>query len=417
MAWIDYLSDIEDLEDAEFDAGLVARLESAAAGRAARPIRFSTPTFKEYETTELKGCGKNSFPAFSITAGACGLNCDHCQKKILEPMIPATNPEMLETKVRHLVATQGLSGFLLSGGSNKRNEINYMRYLPVVERLKSDFPEMRIAVHSALMKEQQARAMEAAGVDTVMMDVIGANETIERVYKLNRPVEDFEETAFARYHGARNGHAPEGAGYDMAYLGQHPLAGAAAGTLPIPRAGCVLRFEDRAAALDALGALTFTLPGDWREGVQAGPQVLSDGAILDTMLDVFTTEHMTETPSLPEPGTVSPASWKADWDKTRAARLGAGVTAEGALVFAAIEGNSSHFGGGAKASGATLRDLALLMRELGCSEALHLDGGGSTQVFGQAGGALIAPTDVHHGLMDRLARYDRPVPTWLCLDF
>ena len=197
MAWIDYLADIEDLEDAEFDEALVARFEKAAAGRDPRPIRFSTPTFKEYETSELKGCGKNSFPAFSITAAACGLNCDHCQKKILEPMIPATNPEMLDTKVRQLIETQGLNGFLLSGGSNKRNEINYMRYLPVVEQLKHDYPDLRIAVHSALMKEAQAKAMESAGVDTVMMDGIGANETIEEVYKLKRPVEDFEETLAA----------------------------------------------------------------------------------------------------------------------------------------------------------------------------------------------------------------------------
>jgi uncharacterized radical SAM superfamily protein len=197
MAWIDYLADIEDLEDAEFDAGLVATCERAAESLEPRPIRFSTPTFKEYETSELSGCGKNSFPAFSITAAACGLNCDHCQKKILEPMIPATNPEMLDTKVRQLIEKEGLNGFLLSGGSNKRNEINYMRYLPVVEQLKSDFPELKVAVHSALMKEAQAKAMEAAGVDTVMMDVIGANDTIEQVYKLQRPVEDFEETLAA----------------------------------------------------------------------------------------------------------------------------------------------------------------------------------------------------------------------------
>ena len=197
MSWPDVFDEIEELEDAEIDAALVAEFESSAVGREPRPIRFSTPTFKEYETSELKGCGKNSFPAFSITAAACGLNCDHCQKKILEPMIPATNPEMLDTKVRHLIETQELNGFLLSGGSNKRNEINYMRYLPVVEKLKHDYPDLRIAVHSALMKEAQAKAMEASGVDTVMMDVIGDNETIEQVYKLQRPVEDFEETLAA----------------------------------------------------------------------------------------------------------------------------------------------------------------------------------------------------------------------------
>ncbi|MBT8446178.1 MAG: radical SAM protein [Gammaproteobacteria bacterium] len=196
-SWLNQLAAIEELEDAEFDAALVAGFERGAADLAARPIRFSTPTFKEYTSTELSGCNKNSFPAFSITAGACGLNCDHCQARILEPMIPATNPAMLEATVRSMIATQGLNGFLLSGGSNKRNEIAYGRFLPVVERLKRDFPHLRIAVHSALLDEQRARDMAAAGVDTVMMDVIGADDTIREVYKLERPVEDFERTLAA----------------------------------------------------------------------------------------------------------------------------------------------------------------------------------------------------------------------------
>jgi uncharacterized radical SAM superfamily protein len=197
MNWLDAIRTIEDLEDADFDAALVQDLERNAGRVSNRPIRFSTPTFKEYETTELEGCGQNSFPAFSITAGECGLNCDHCQKKILEPMIPATNPDMLDRKVRELIAGEGLNGFLLSGGSNRRNEINYGRFLPVIEGLKRDFPELKIAIHSALLDEERARAMESAGVDTVMMDVIGADDTIRDVYKLDRPVEDFEATLAA----------------------------------------------------------------------------------------------------------------------------------------------------------------------------------------------------------------------------
>jgi uncharacterized radical SAM superfamily protein len=194
MSWLNDLQAIEELEDATLDATLIAEFETAAAASIARPIRFSTPTFRDYTSTELKGCSKNSFPSFSITGGACGLNCDHCQAKILEPMIPATSPEMLDMKVRHLVHTQNLQGFLLSGGSSRRNEIRYERYYPVVERLKRDFPQMRIAIHTALTDAKGARAMEAAGVDTAMMDVIGAAETIRDVYHLDRPVEDFEAT-------------------------------------------------------------------------------------------------------------------------------------------------------------------------------------------------------------------------------
>ena len=197
MPWLESIEAIEDYEDVALDAGLVADFERAASGIAARPIRFSTPTFKDYASTELKGCSKNSFPSFSITAGACGLNCDHCRAEILKPMIPATSPAMLDQKVRHLIATQNLQGFLLSGGSNRRNEIPYERYYPVVEQLKRDFPDLRIACHTALTDEAGSRAMESAGVDTAMMDVIGAEETIRDVYHLDRPVEDFEATLAA----------------------------------------------------------------------------------------------------------------------------------------------------------------------------------------------------------------------------
>jgi uncharacterized radical SAM superfamily protein len=195
--WLERITAIEELEDAEFDSGLVADMEAAAPRATGRPIRFSTPTFKEYDSTEIKGCGKNSFPAFSITGAACALDCDHCRAKILEPMIPATKPDDLDRKVRDLILLQDLQGFLLSGGSNRRNEIRYERFYPVIEGLKRDFPYLKIAIHTALTDEAGAKRMEAAGVDTAMMDVIGAQETIHNVYHLDRPVEDFEETLAA----------------------------------------------------------------------------------------------------------------------------------------------------------------------------------------------------------------------------
>jgi len=198
MSWLRRLEEIEELEDAVLDPQLVAEMEQASEGLSAsageRPIRFSTPTFKAYASSELKGCGKDSFPAFSITAGGCALMCDHCQAKILEPMIPATNPEMLDRKVRDLILLQDLRGFLLSGGSNRRNEINYERFYPVIAGLKRDFPFLKIAIHTALTDRRGAQRMASAGVDTAMMDVIGSEQTIREVYHLDRPVDDFEAT-------------------------------------------------------------------------------------------------------------------------------------------------------------------------------------------------------------------------------
>jgi uncharacterized radical SAM superfamily protein len=195
-AWIERLAAIQALEDAPLDVGLVADLERAQGGYG-RAIRFSTPTFKSYSSCELSGCGKNSFPAFSVTAGGCALDCDHCQAKILEPMIPATRPAMLDRKVREMVERDDLGGFLLSGGSNRANEIRYEPYLPVIEGLKRDFPNLKIAIHSALLDAARARAMADAGVDTAMMDVIGSDATIREVYHLDRPVKDFEATLAA----------------------------------------------------------------------------------------------------------------------------------------------------------------------------------------------------------------------------
>ncbi len=51
MRWIEALGQVEELEDATLDAGLVAEFEAASARSGPRPIRFSTPTFRDYTST------------------------------------------------------------------------------------------------------------------------------------------------------------------------------------------------------------------------------------------------------------------------------------------------------------------------------------------------------------------------------
>ena len=197
MTWLESLKDIEELEDADFDAALVAEMERAAPANANRMVRFSTPTFKEYESSELQSCGKNSFPGLF-----------HHRRWLRTDVRPLRGQDSrtddsghqagnARRKVRHLIETEGLQGFLLSGGSNKRNEIRYSRFYPVVEKLKRDFPHLRIAIHTALTDQAGAKEMESAGVDVAMLDIIGAEETIREVYHLDRPVDDFEATVEA----------------------------------------------------------------------------------------------------------------------------------------------------------------------------------------------------------------------------
>lgn len=55
------------------------------------------------------------------------------------------------------------------------------------------------------------------------------------------------------------------------------------------------------------------------------------------------------------------------------------------------------------------------MVQEGATTAMNLDGGGSTQVFCEGGGALLAPRDVHHDRPDDQVQYDRPLPLALKL--
>lgn len=190
--WLGTAERIEALEGVTLDAALVGRMQRRSEEQPGG-IRFYTPSFKAYATSEITGCGKSAWPAVSITGGECALQCDHCKAKVLEPMIPARTPDELWRAVNQEIA-RGARGMLLTGGSNHRNEVEYGPFYSVVRRIKNAHPEFRIAVHTALVDADIARRMEDAGIDCAMMDVIGAQDTISQVYHLKRGVADFERS-------------------------------------------------------------------------------------------------------------------------------------------------------------------------------------------------------------------------------
>lgn len=194
--WVNAVKRVEALEDLEFDETLIQKMEATLADNSAlreSAIHFYTPTFKYFQSSEIASCGTNAWPAISITGGDCKLQCDHCKAKILEPMIPARSPEILWRTVSELVEN-GANGMLLTGGSNHRNEVEYGPYYSTIRRIKDEYPQFKIAMHTALVNDDVALSMEQSGIDAAMMDVIGAQETITQVYHLKRTVDDFEQT-------------------------------------------------------------------------------------------------------------------------------------------------------------------------------------------------------------------------------
>jgi hypothetical protein len=187
--WREILDEIDALEVGQFDDALVAAMQ--ARGGAGEGIRFHVPTFKSFASSELEARGRRAWPAVSITGGMCKLQCDHCRAKILEPMIPALTPEAL-WRVANEAIEGGAQGMLLTGGSNHRDEVEYDAFYPTIRRIKDAFPAFRIAMHTALVTRETAQRIEASGVDAAMLDIIGAQDTVQQVYHLRRPVADFE---------------------------------------------------------------------------------------------------------------------------------------------------------------------------------------------------------------------------------
>lgn len=191
-AWIHLLREVEILADASVDRALQDVPCLSLDEVQQRPVTFHTPAFRHYYSEELPSA-RGHWPALSITGPDCRLQCDHCKGGVLGNMIPVTTPAVLRQRVEQLVA-QGMEGFLLTGGSNLRNEVEYGPFWPVVADLKREFPHLQIACHTALMDADGVACMAQAGIDIAMLDVIGARDTIRQVYHLKREVDDFEAT-------------------------------------------------------------------------------------------------------------------------------------------------------------------------------------------------------------------------------
>jgi len=123
------------------------------------------------------------YQAVSITGDQCALNCDHCQKKILAPMIAADTPEILIEKCMRLSA-KGEIGVLISGGCDAQGRLPWPAFIPAIEQIKTR-TDLFVSVHSGLVDNSTAQALKDAGVDQALIDVIGDDKTFQDVYHVD----------------------------------------------------------------------------------------------------------------------------------------------------------------------------------------------------------------------------------------
>jgi uncharacterized radical SAM superfamily protein len=171
-----------------------AAVTPASVRRANFPdvIDFYAPGLKRWQTSEWTPENPRRFLPVSVTGSACALSCDHCQTKVLDGMISVRAGEDLFELARRLKES-GSEGLLVSGGSTRTGGVPLLPHLRHIPRIRDELG-MKVIVHSGVVDPKLAAGLAGAGVDGVMLDIIGADETLRDVYHLDLTVADMERS-------------------------------------------------------------------------------------------------------------------------------------------------------------------------------------------------------------------------------
>jgi len=115
------------------------------------------------------------FPV-SITGGRCELNCPHCEGRYLEQMERASMPPDV-IRAFDKAKAGGATCILISGGFTRRGRLPVEGMINVIREGK-ERTGLRVEVHSGIIEDATIDALAKAGVDALLIDVIGDDQTI-----------------------------------------------------------------------------------------------------------------------------------------------------------------------------------------------------------------------------------------------
>lgn len=181
-----------DSSTVELESSLQEKAFSVRTAHFNSEMTFHAPGLKSYNIKGFEQKNPTAFLPISLTGSGCALACDHCDSKILEPMLPLNPKEGLYAMCERL-AKAGTESVLISGGSQKNGQVPFLKHIEQIARIKKELG-LKIIMHTGLVNEEMAAALKNAGVDGVALDIIGDNETIKDVYHLNATVDDFDQS-------------------------------------------------------------------------------------------------------------------------------------------------------------------------------------------------------------------------------
>jgi hypothetical protein len=176
------------------DQELLKLLNSNVFKQISGEIRFYAPSFTYYQTKHF--CSNNrDFPTISVTGNKCALGCRHCNGKVLQTMHPAASPEEL-FNLGVKLKSKGAKGCLVSGGCLSDGSVPLDGFIPVLEKFKREL-DLTVFVHTGIVGVDTAFSLKSACVDAVLIDIIGSEATIKKIYNLNLSMQDYADSLAA----------------------------------------------------------------------------------------------------------------------------------------------------------------------------------------------------------------------------
>jgi hypothetical protein len=106
-------------------------------------------------------------------------------------MVPALSPEELFDVCAEL-KKDGAVGCLISGGCLPDGSVPIDRFVDAIAKIKK--LGLTVITHTGVIDYSTAKRLKDAGVDAALLDIIGSDETIREVFRLDVNVEDYDRS-------------------------------------------------------------------------------------------------------------------------------------------------------------------------------------------------------------------------------
>jgi uncharacterized radical SAM superfamily protein len=154
-------------------------------------IHFYAPSFMYYKTSYYRS-SPSEFPTISVTGRSCALKCRHCGGKVLDTMYPVVVPEKL-LELCGKLKDKGALGCLISGGCLPDGSVPLAKFIDAIKKVKRELG-LTVIVHTGIINFSTAKKLRNAGIDAALIDIIGSDETIKEIYRLNSTVKAYEDS-------------------------------------------------------------------------------------------------------------------------------------------------------------------------------------------------------------------------------